>query len=94
MEKLTEEQIAGELNKTEGWTVQGNSIRKIFITDAFPQTMGLVTSICGLCQQFDHHPDYLTLKYSSVEVSFSTHSAGGLTLLDFKIAAAINKLKY
>ena len=94
MKKLTEEEVSEELKKISSWTAEGNSIRKIFKTEGFPQTMGLVTAICGLCQQFDHHPDYLTLKYSSVEVSFSTHSAGGLTLKDFEIALEINKLKF
>lgn len=94
MKKLNEEEIAKELDKVYGWSVESNSIRKIFNTDGFPQTMGLVSAICGLCQQFDHHPDYLTLKYSSVEISFSTHSAGGITLKDFEIASAINNLKF
>lgn len=94
MKKLNEQEISEELKKIPGWMVEGNSLKRVFNTGSFPQTMGLVTAICGLCQQFDHHPDYLTLKYSSVEVSFSTHTAGGLTLKDIEIALEINKLKF
>lgn len=75
-----------------GWIVKGKSIIKVFKTKNFPQTMALVSGICGLCQQFDHHPDYLTLKYAQVEVSFSTHSEGGITEKDINIANEIEFL--
>ncbi|MBV6480281.1 MAG: putative pterin-4-alpha-carbinolamine dehydratase [Ignavibacteria bacterium] len=94
MKKLSGEEISSMLQNIPGWQINENSIMRVFNTEGFPQTMGLVSAICGLCQQFDHHPDYLTMKYSSVEVSFSTHSAGGLTNKDFQIAFEINKLKY
>jgi 4a-hydroxytetrahydrobiopterin dehydratase len=94
MEKLDSTQIQEELNSLEGWEVVENSIRKSFKTKGFPQTMGLVTAIGALCQQHDHHPDYLTMKYSDVEVSFSTHSAKGITMKDIDIAKDINTLNF
>ena len=94
MEKLNDVQIQVELNSLEGWEVLENSIRKSFKTKGFPQTMGLVTAIGALCQQHDHHPDYLTMKYSDVEVSFSTHSAKGITMKDIDIAKDINTLNF
>jgi len=54
--------------------------------------MALVSGICGLCQQHDHHPDYLTLKYAEVKVSFSTHTAGGITEKDINIAKEIDTM--
>jgi 4a-hydroxytetrahydrobiopterin dehydratase len=54
--------------------------------------MALVSGICGLCQQHDHHPDYLTLKYAEVKVSFSTHTTGGITQKDINIAKDIDTL--
>ncbi len=94
MEKLTESQIQAELKKLPGWSYSGSSIVKTFKTEGFPQTMGLVTAIGAFCQQHDHHPDYLTLKYSGIEVSFSTHSVKGITIKDIKIAKDINTLKF
>lgn len=92
MEKLSQLQIQEGLRDAEGWEFIDNSIRKTFKTKGFPQTMGLVAAIGSLCQQHDHHPDYLTMKYSSVEVSFSTHSVKGITLKDLQIAKDINSL--
>ena len=92
MNKLTNKQIESSLKSLKGWKFSENSIQKTFKTKGFPQTMGLVSSIGALCQQFDHHPDYLTLKYAEVEVAFSTHTAGGITEKDIEIAKAIENL--
>ena len=93
MEKLSAEKIKEELNALKDWELKENSIVKHFKTKGFPQTMGLVTSIGAFCQQHDHHPDYLTMKYSSVEISFSTHSAKGITQKDIDIAKDIDTLQ-
>ena len=92
MEKLNEQQIKDALKKLNDWIVDGNSIKKTFITKGFPQTMGLAASIGAICQQHNHHPDYLTMKYTSVEVSFSTHSVKGITQKDIEIAKDIESL--
>lgn len=94
MEKLTETQINEALTQLKDWKQVDASIRKTFTTKGFPQTMGLVTAIGALCQQHDHHPDYLTMKYSTVEVSFSTHSAKGITQKDINIATDIDSLNF
>lgn len=92
MKKLTAKQIQNSLETLKGWKLSGDSIKKLFKTKGFPQTMGLATSIGALCQQHDHHPDFLTLKYASVEVSFSTHDAGGVTKKDLDLAKEIESL--
>jgi 4a-hydroxytetrahydrobiopterin dehydratase len=92
MKKLSSKQIQDSLKKLNGWELAEGSIRKVFKTKGFPQTMGLATSIGALCQQHDHHPDYLTMKYANIEVSFSTHTAGGITLKDISIAKDIDSL--
>lgn len=94
MAKLKDEQVKEALAELTGWERDGESLTKKIKTDNFAQTMGLVTAIGALCQQFDHHPDWLTLKYSEVEMSFSTHSENGITEKDVNIAKEINKLKF
>ena len=90
--KLNKEKIGKELGKMEGWKVKGDSIVKVFKTRGYSHTLAMAVAIGALCQQFDHHPDYMTLKYAEIEVSFSTHSEGGITEKDINIAKEIESL--
>jgi 4a-hydroxytetrahydrobiopterin dehydratase len=92
MEKLTEEQISEALKELPGWSCEGGSIKKMFKTRNYPATMGFVAAIGGFCQKRNHHPDYVIMKYKEVEVSFSTHSAGGITQNDIEIAKDLEKI--
>jgi 4a-hydroxytetrahydrobiopterin dehydratase len=92
MEKLTEQQINEALKLLPGWRFENGSIKKTFKTQNYPATMGFVTAIGGFCQKRNHHPDYVTMKYKEVEVSFSTHSAGGITQNDIDIAGDLEKI--
>lgn len=90
--KLDKEKIEEELGKLEGWEVKGDSIMKVYKTKGYAHTLGIAMAIGSICQQFDHHPDYMTLKYAEIEVSFSTHSEGGITGKDINIAKEIETL--
>ena len=92
-EKLSNEQINVALAGLEGWIYKNGSIKKTFITSNYPSTMGFVAAIGGFCQRHNHHPDYIIMKYKELEVSFSTHSAGGITQKDIDIARDIEKIK-
>ncbi len=91
-EKLTNEEIEQNLKSLSGWSYAEGSIKKIFKTSSYPATMGFVTAVGGVCQRLNHHPDYILMKYKEIEVSFSTHSAGGITLKDIDAAAEIEKI--
>ena len=44
-----------------------------------------------VAEKFDHHPEWFNV-YNKVDVTLSTHDAGGLTDLDIKLADAMDKL--
>ena len=92
MEKIKEEEIKKLIEPLKGWYYESGSIKKKFKTKGFAETMGLVSAIGALCQQLDHHPDYLYIKYAEIEASFSTHTAGGITEKDIEAAKQINGL--
>ncbi len=91
-EKLSEEQIQNELTKLDGWRFENGSIKKNFRTQNFPCTIGFIAAAGSFCQKRNHHPDYILMKFKEVEVSFSTHSAGGVTQYDFEIASDLEKI--
>ena len=92
MEKLTEQQLTEALLSLPDWKYEDGSIKKIFKTSSYPASMGFVTAVGGFCQKRNHHPDYILMKFKDVEVSFSTHSAGGITQKDIDIASDLEKL--
>ncbi len=92
MEKLTASQILEALKGLKGWHYENGSIKKTFKTKNYPATMGFVASVGGFCQRRNHHPDYVLMKFKEVEVSFSTHSAGGVTQIDIDIAGDLEHI--
>jgi pterin-4a-carbinolamine dehydratase len=44
-----------------------------------------------VAEKLDHHPEWFNV-YKTVEVTLSTHDAGGLTELDIKLAEAMDRL--
>ncbi|MFY7863431.1 4a-hydroxytetrahydrobiopterin dehydratase [Roseateles sp.] len=57
----------------------------------FSQTMAFVNAVAELAQRQDHHPE-MRVGYGHCGISFSTHSASGLTLNDFICAAQVSAL--
>ncbi len=92
MEKLSVDEIQNALKDLKGWEYADGSIKKTFKTRNFPSTMGFVTAVGGFCQKRNHHPDYLLMKFKEIEVSFSTHSSGGVTQNDIEIASDLENI--
>ncbi len=81
MPRLTEDQIAAAVASLPGWVRDGNAIRKTFTFAGFPEAVAFVARLVPGAEAADHHPD-LTINYRRVTVSYTTHSAGGLTEKD------------
>ena len=80
--RLTDEQITEQLDRLDGWTREGNAIRKLYTLGGFPDAIAFVTRLGFDAEAADHHPD-ITINYKRVTLVFSTHSEGGLTQKDF-----------
>ena len=91
-DKLSKESLEESLKKLPGWRFEDNSIKKLFITQSYPSTMGFVTAVGAISQKHNHHPDYVLMKYKEIEVSYSTHSSGGVTQKDIDVAADIESI--
>ena len=51
----------------------------------FLAAVQFVSEMAPAAERLDHHPD-ITLSWRNVGIALSTHSAGGLTALDFELA--------
>lgn len=79
---MTSEQVQEKLAKLEGWAREGESIRKQFVFDGFASAIAFVVRVGFDAEAADHHPDILISNYKKVTLTFTTHSAGGLTEKD------------
>jgi 4a-hydroxytetrahydrobiopterin dehydratase len=50
-----------------------------------------MTRVAEVAEGMNHHPEWFNV-YKTVEVTLSTHDAGGLTDLDVKLAEAMDRL--
>jgi 4a-hydroxytetrahydrobiopterin dehydratase len=89
--RLSDVEIQSELGRLDGWTLDGNAIRKQYTLGGFPDAVAFVTRLAFDAEAADHHPEIL-INYKRVMLSFSTHSAGGLTEKDFAGAAKVDAL--
>lgn len=90
-ERLSDIGIQRALGGLTGWTRRGNALVKTFAFRTFPEAIGFVNRVAGAAEAADHHPD-LDIRYNKVNVSLSTHSAGGITQKDFDLAARMEEL--
>lgn len=88
MQKLKEQEIEDRLNELEGWTYSENAIHTSFEFENFKEAFTLMTRIAFEAETQQHHPDWTNV-YNQLEISLSTHDAGGVTDKDFKLAKAI-----
>lgn len=79
------------LEGSEGWELDGETIRKTFTFENFVGAMGFVTSVALLAEKAFHHPD-IDIRWNRVTVLLSTHDQGGLTEKDTDLAAEIDAL--
>ena len=69
------------------WKIVDNrdAISKKFKFKSFIQAFSWMTSVAIIAEKMDHHPEWANV-YNTVEVTLTTHSAGGLTKLDLTLA--------
>jgi 4a-hydroxytetrahydrobiopterin dehydratase len=89
--KLSDIEIQRALGNRSGWTRRGNAITRTFEFPTFPEGIAFVNRIAEVAERMDHHPD-VDIRYTKVTCTLSTHSAGGITSKDFKLAEEIDAI--
>ncbi|MDB5492196.1 MAG: 4a-hydroxytetrahydrobiopterin dehydratase [Micavibrio sp.] len=91
LEKYNREEIEQGLGTVSGWAVVSgkDAITKTFTFKDFNQAFGFMTRSALEAETMNHHPEWFNV-YNRVEVTLNTHDAGGLTALDFRLAAKMD----
>jgi 4a-hydroxytetrahydrobiopterin dehydratase len=87
----TAEEIEKELAALTPWKQDGNVISREIKFSDFVEAFGFMTKVALEAEKLNHHPEWKNV-YNTVSIRLSTHDAGGLTSLDFKLAAKIEKI--
>ncbi len=91
MIKLSETEIQEKLKDIDGWEYQDNAIHTTFEFKDFKDAFSVMTRIAFEAELQNHHPDWSNV-YKTLQISLSTHDAGGVTDKDFKLAKTIEEI--
>ena len=91
MARLDERQIEEHLAQAPGWSREGEAIVREQSCGDFAGSVEFVNRLTPIAEEMSHHPD-LAISWSTVTVTISTHSEGGLTAADFELAGRIDAL--
>jgi 4a-hydroxytetrahydrobiopterin dehydratase len=68
-----------------------DAIKRTFVFKDFGEAFAFMTRIALVAEQMNHHPEWSNV-WNRVEVTLSTHDAGGVTELDLKLAEAMDRI--
>lgn len=88
--RLSDSEVAALLTELPGWTLRadGKAIERSFKFEDFNAAFGFMTRVALYADKHDHHPEWSNV-YNRVEITLTTHDAGGLSARDAAMARAI-----
>ncbi len=91
VKKLSDKEIAAELARLKGWSVQQGKLHRTFEFRDFVHAFGFMASVALAAEAMGHHPDWSN-SWNKVTIELSTHSVGGLSKFDFELAGKIQQI--
>ena len=92
MAVLNSNEIMNKLKNLDNWSFDSNQIHSDFQFKDFKEALNFVNKVGDEAEKMNHHPDIFLHSWNKVKITVSTHSEGGVTEKDFKLAAIIDKL--
>ena len=90
-ERLTPEGITVFVKANPRWRFADNSFTCSIQFNTYMDGIAFVNRVADLAEAANHHPD-LVVKWRKVDLSLTTHDAGGVTHLDIDLAERIEEL--
>jgi len=89
--KLDDREIQQGVSALSGWAVDDGKLYKKYEFEDFVEAFGFMTKAAIAAEKHDHHPEWFNV-YNKVEVTLSTHDAGGVTALDVTLAGFMDDI--
>jgi 4a-hydroxytetrahydrobiopterin dehydratase len=93
MQELNPAEIKKNLDELYGWFYINNAIEKEFFLKTFTDAIAFVVKVGIEAERIEHHPTLLLHSWNKVKISLTTHDAGNVTDLDFKLAKQIDEIR-
>ena len=89
---LTNDALAEVLADLDSWSLveDGTAIEAEFSFKGFNAAFGFMTRVALAAERQNHHPEWSNV-YNRVTIRWTTHSEGGVTELDVKLARACSR---
>ena len=88
---LEPEAVQTLLQEVPEWKLEENAITRTSEFASFPVAIAFVGKVAEEAEKENHHPD-IDIRWRTVRLSLSSHSAGGLTSADFTLARKLDQL--
>src|SRR5262245_29815750 len=89
--RMSDAEIRSRLAALADWEVKDGKLHRAFTFSDFNHAFGFMTDVAREAEALGHHPDWCNV-YNRVVVDLNTHDVGGLTTLDFELAARMNAI--
>lgn len=91
MAKLKGSQLKSALASLPTWKKRQSAIQRTFHFKDFAEAIRFVNAVAKVAETAWHHPD-IDVRWNKVNLTLTSHDAGGLTEKDFKLARQFDKL--
>jgi 4a-hydroxytetrahydrobiopterin dehydratase len=92
-EKLSDQVISAFTSSHPGWERSGEALVKTFAFVDYAGGMAFAVRAGFASEKRDHHPE-LRVGYRKVEVTWTTHDAGGITAVDIEMAELCDRIHH
>lgn len=89
--KLSPSEIEERLKALPRWAYEEGRLKREFRFAGFSEAFGFMSRVALFAEKTDHHPDWTNV-FNRVTVALETHDAGGVTELDFRLAAEMDRI--
>lgn len=89
MQTFDDETLRTALTELDGWEQDGDRIVREWSFDVFADAVGFIDRVLELADEAGHHPDLFN-SFTTVRISLTTHSEGGITEKDLALARRID----
>ncbi len=87
MKNLSKSEVENKLNSlSENWVVKDNMLFAKFKFTTFDDAFDFMKLVSEKCKDLNHHPKWTNV-YNQIDVELFTHDIGGLSYVDFELAA-------